>query len=428
MTNQLSIVENSLTLEVTSLIQKSVLSVREDMQDNPYILEAIRVLSVQGYRSAIGCFWNAVVDDLRNKILYRSIDLFNKEIKPNKEIKNYEDFQNYINDDQLIDGAYKIGVIGWEAQKILKHAKETRHIFDGHPKSSDPSIIKVLDMFNDCIKYVLNQEYPSKIIDINEYIKVLEVNTFDRNVIAVSNAFGDLPEIYKQELINRFFNIYIHPQTTSILSSNIEFVSPILWGLLTKDIKLQIVRRIDQLIIQGNSDVTNKGFSFVRLVNANGYLSQSSREYKLQPLINNLKQNTHNWSVENQCVRELYNYADIVPNKYIRDYVWALTHTYIGNVGYSYNYSRTDFYANEASVYIPQMFEKFNNEMIEAFIETIKTSDSLKRIIETPSKLRRLRNLAVKVEDKLTTNNQSKDFLRILLDETKEKEFFDELR
>lgn len=428
MTNQLPIVENSLTSEVTSLIQKSVLSVREDMQENPYILEAIRVLSVQGYRSAIGCFWNAVVDDLRNKILYRSIDLFNKEIRPSKDIKVYEDFQNYINDDQLIDGAYKIGVIGWEAQKILKHAKETRHIFDGHPKSSETSIIKVLDMFNDCIKYVLNQEYPSKIIDINEYIRVLETNTFDRNTIAVSNAFGDLPEIYKQELINRFFNIYTHPQTTSILSSNVEFVSPILWGLLTKDIKLQIVRRVDQLIIQGDSDVTNKGFSFVRLVNANGYLSQSSREYKLEPLINNLKQNTHNWNVENQCVRELYNYADIIPTKYIRDYVWALTHTYIGNVGYSYNYSRTDFYANEASVYIPQMFEKFNNEMIEAFVETIKKSDSLKRIIETPSKLRRLRNLAVKVEDKLTTNNQSKDFLRILLDETKEKEFFDELR
>lgn len=161
MNNQLVPMEENLTNEVTLLIKKSVLNVREDMQDNPYIQEAIRVLPVGGYRSAIGCFWNAVIDDLRNKILHRSIDLFNKEINPSRTVKNYDDFQNYINDDQLIDGAYKIGVIGWEAQKILKHAKETRHIFDGHPKSSDPSIIKVLDMFNDCIKYVLNEEYPS---------------------------------------------------------------------------------------------------------------------------------------------------------------------------------------------------------------------------------------------------------------------------
>jgi hypothetical protein len=68
-------------------------------------------------------------------------------------IKTYEDFQNRVNDDQLIEGAYQIGVIGWEASKVLKHAKETRHIFDGHPKSSDPSVLKVLVMMEDSIKY-----------------------------------------------------------------------------------------------------------------------------------------------------------------------------------------------------------------------------------------------------------------------------------
>lgn len=116
MTN-ISVVRNDLTVKndmtFAPILQGIVENVRSDMRDNPYILEAIKVLPVQGYRSAIGSFWNAVVDDLRNKIIYRSIDLFNKEIKPRKEIKNYEDFQNYVNDDELIDGAYKIGVISW---------------------------------------------------------------------------------------------------------------------------------------------------------------------------------------------------------------------------------------------------------------------------------------------------------------------------
>jgi len=119
-------------------------NVREDIRDNPYIEETMRVLSVEGYRSAIGCFWNAVVDDLRNKILYRSINLFNKEMKPRKEIKTYEDFQDNVNDEMLLDGAYKIGIIGWEAHKVLKQAKETRNIFDGHPRSSNPTAIKAL--------------------------------------------------------------------------------------------------------------------------------------------------------------------------------------------------------------------------------------------------------------------------------------------
>ena len=217
------------------------MGVREDMRDNTYIVEAIRVLPVKGYRSAIGAFWNAVVDDLRNKILFRSISLFNKEINLGREIKTYEDFQEYVNDDQLIEGAYKIGVIGWEAYKILKHSKEARHIFSGHPKSSEPSLVKVLAVIDDCIKYVLNEEYPIQIIDIEEYIETLKSDNFDRNAIAIENALGDLPETYKNELTNRLFNIYIHPDSSSSLTSNIEFVSPLLWQVLPKSIKLRVM-------------------------------------------------------------------------------------------------------------------------------------------------------------------------------------------
>ena len=122
MSNDLIKIEVS---EVQPLLEKSIMNVRDEVKDNPYIIEALKVLPVGGYRSAIGSFWNAVVDDLRNKIIYRSLSLFNKSIEFRREIKSYDDFQNYVNDDDLIEGAYKIGVIGWEASKILKHSKET---------------------------------------------------------------------------------------------------------------------------------------------------------------------------------------------------------------------------------------------------------------------------------------------------------------
>src|SRR5699024_7228534 len=104
----------------SEIISKVLIDVREDLKDSPYIKETLRVLPVGGFRSAIGSFWNAVVDDLRNKIIFRSLSMFNKEVELGREIKSYEDFQNYVNDDQLIEGAYKIGVIDWEASKILK--------------------------------------------------------------------------------------------------------------------------------------------------------------------------------------------------------------------------------------------------------------------------------------------------------------------
>lgn len=423
--NKLATISNQ---DITSIIKHSIASVRVDMRDNPYILEAVRVLQVDGYRSAIGSFWNAVVDDLRNKIMFRSISLFNKEVDLSREIKTYEDFQDHVKDDQLIEGAYKIGVIGWEAYKLLRHSKESRHIFYGHPKSSEPSLIKVLSVIDDCTKYVLNEEYPSQIINIDEYIENLKLENFDRNAVAIENALGDLPETYKGELINRLFTIYIHPDSSSTLTSNIEFISPLLWQVLPKPIKIQAVRRLDQELSKGNVLVTDKAFNFVHAIGGSIYLSHNARRYKIEPLVKELKDHLDNWDVENKCVRELKQFASVIVEECIDDYVSALTHTFVGHVGGSARYSRTDFYADGAAVYIPRMFQTFNDRMASAFIKTILESNALKIRIKSPSKIKRLRSLALIVEEKVSDTFEDQEILALLVDESKEEKFFERIR
>lgn len=422
--NQISEISNT---EVHGLIQKSLLNVREDMQDNPYIEEALRVLPVGGYRSAIGSFWNAVVDDLRNKIMFRSLTMFNKEMDI-REINSYDDFQNYVNDDQLIEGAYKIGVIGWEASKILKQAKETRHIFSGHPKSTDPSIIKVFAMMDDCIKYVLNVDYPMQIIDIDEYMEILSTESYDRSSIGVENALGDLPERHKNELVNRLFSSYIHQNSTTILRSNIEFCAPILWKVIAKQIKVQIVRRIDQEIAKGNATTIDLAFSFIETVNANEYLTLNAKKYKIEPLINELEANLDTFNIENKCVGGLERFAGSIPLELLPRYVNALTQTYVGHIGGSAYFARTDFYADIAAIKIPGMFEKFDDAAAEAFISSIKSNKRIKQRISSPSKLRRLRSLGNIVLERVSDNFYDKGFLCNLVDEKKEKEFFESIR
>ncbi|MED3316388.1 MULTISPECIES: hypothetical protein [Bacillus cereus group] len=415
------------TNEVYTLIKKTLTNVREDMHENPYIEEALRVLPVGGYRSAIGAFWNAVVDDLRNKIIFRSLPMFNKEVTLSREIKSYDDFQNYVNDDELIEGAYKIGVIGWEASKVLKHAKETRHIFSGHPSSTDPSVIKVLAMMEDCIKYVLKEEYPMQIIDIDEYVTILATEDYDRNAVGIENALGDLPDRYKNELSNRLFTSYIHQNSTTIQRSNIEFCAPILWKVLSKPIKTQIVRRVDQEIAKGNSTIIDLAFSFVEVVEGNVYLSLNSKRYKIEPIIEELELHLDVFQKENSCVRELERFANSVPAELLPRYVNALTQTYIGHMGGSAYFNRTDFYADGAAVRIPGMFEKFDDMAADAFILSIKSNKRIKQRIRNAAKLRRLRSLGNIVLERVSENYHEKTFLTNLVDESKEKEFFDSL-
>ena len=398
--------------------------IREDMRDNPYIAETLKFLRVGGYISAIGSFWNAVVDDLRNKILFRSISMFNKEM--NQNIRTYEDFQDNVNDEILIDGAYRIGIIGWEAKKVLKQAKETRHIFDGHPRSSDPGPLKALSMMEDCIKYVLSQDYPPQIINIDDYINVMGTIDFDRNEFSVTEAISDLPDTYKKELINRFFSSYINESCSSILRSNIEFVAPILWKVLPKDVMLQISKRVDNEISKANSITINYAFSFMNIVDSKKYLTTRAKKYLLAPIIEKLTDNLDNFHIEDQCVSELARYAGYIPRELLYDYVNALTQTYVGHIG-SCRYERTDFYANGASLKIPVMFESFDDESAHAFVDVIKKNKTLQRRIKNKVKLDRLRILGEIVNRKISENFDEVEFLNLLLKEENEKSFFDTL-
>ena len=412
--------------EIVPLVKNSVLRIRDDLRENPYVLETLRVLPVGGYRSAIGSIWNAVVDDLRNKVLFRGIHLFNQEM--NTKIKDYDDFIALNNDDMLIDGAYKIGVISWEASEVLKQAKKTRHIFYGHPKSSDPSPIKVLGMIDDCVKYVLNEEYPVKIIDINEYIDTLSSSSFDRNQIAAENAMGDLPEKYKSELVNRLFSVYIHDQTPTTTIGNIEFITPILWKTLPKDVKVQTIRKVDQIFPKGNQIHTERAFKFSVMVDGHKYLSTSARKYIIAPVVSKLKASLDKWSEEADCIKLLSKYADIIPAELSAEYVSALTHTYVGYMGLSNQFSRKDFYSNAAAGLIPDMFERFDDTMISDFVSTIKQSDILKSRISHASKLTRLRNLGQICKDKASSGHTDLPFLEILCSPVREPEFIKGIR
>ena len=62
-----------------------------------------------------------------------------------------------------------------------------------------------------------------------------------------------------------------------------------------------------------------------------------------------------------------------------------------------------------------------------AFVETIKSSRTLKSRIASPVKLNRLRTLANILLEKVSSTFSEKAFLELLVDSDKEKEFFDEI-
>ena len=179
---------------------------------------------------------------------------------------------------------------------------------------------------------------------------------------------------------------------------------------------------------KGNALVTDKAFAFVHLIGGSIYLSHNARRYKIEPLVKELKENLDNWGVENRCVRELKQFASVITEESIDDYVSALTHTFIGYIGGSARFSRTDFYADGAAVHIPGMFQAFNDRMASAFIKTIQKSKSMKNRIRSPSKMKRLRTLGLIVDEKVSDTFEDQEILSLLVDESREGKSFERIR
>ena len=156
-------------------------------------------------------------------------------------------------------------------------------------------------------------------------------------------------------------------------------------------------------------------------------MSATARKYKLTPMVNKLKASLDDWGQENDCVRELEPYAAFIPDNLLEDYVRALVMTYVGYTGGSSRYSRTDFYANEAALRIPGMFQAFDDKAGAAFVEAIRGNTSLRTRITDPVKLNRLRSLGNIVLEKVSSRFADRAFLEALVDPEAEKKIITSL-
>lgn len=411
--------------EKLDYLQRELTNVRDELIDNKYIIEARKVLSAGGLRSAIGCYWNAVVDDIRKKVINRSLDLFNKEM--NKTVQSYEDFQTSITDFDLIEGAYKIGVLGWEAKKIMHQARETRNIFDGHPDSSEPNLFKVLNMISDCNRYVLSQEYPTPIINVNEYLAQMDTDSYNKHELAIEQAFIDLPEIYKSELANKIFTYYTGDKISTRFRSNIEFSFPVLWRVISKESRQILGQRFDKMYLEGNLDKNTKGIQLIILVEGLRYLKTTTRKFIYEPVIKHLEDHLDDWPEEAKAVKDLEAFGSVIPDEYIQRLVVALTLTFVGYKGSSNYFHRTAFYSDVAAPRISKMFEKFDNKSAESFVMCIKESPLLRSRIKNAGQLNRLRALGLILLNKPEIKGDTKIFLELLVNESKTDDFYYEI-
>jgi hypothetical protein len=162
----------------------------------------------------------------------------------------------------------------------------------------------------------------------------------------------------------------------------------------------------------------------VRVIKASAYLSAKAKSYILKPVVEKLAASLDHWAEEDEAVEALAPYDSVIPADLIPEYVSAITLTFVGHMGHSCTWSRTDFYTNRAALRIPKMVEKFDDTAASAFVDCIRTNDTLRGRIQHPTKMGRLRTLAEIVLGRVSETFPDKKLLKALVDPTRVTEFW----
>ncbi|KLD64316.1 hypothetical protein Y882_08040 [Dyella japonica DSM 16301] len=288
-------------------------------------------------------------------------------------------------------------------------------------------MLKVLSLISDCNKYVLSEDYPPTIIDIAEYIAQMDSQNFTRNPLAVDQAFSDLPQVYKGELINRLYSSYEGDSISSDLRGNIEFCGPILWKALTKEDKSQIGKRFEKTVLSGDAARIARGQVFLHQVAGMMYVNSATRRVLIEPIVASMANALDDWTEESRLAAQLQQFSSFVPVELIDSYVSAITKSYIGYRGSSPQWNRTDFYSNGAAQPIKEMFESFDSAAVDAFVEIVRNDSVLRRRIAGRGQLNRLRVLAELLIERGLGSDASKNFLALLADPERTGDFYAEL-
>lgn len=379
----------------------SLSKIRDELKDDQYLIEARQTYQMGCYRSAILNYWNATVSDLRIKVMTRNIELFNR--KTSSKVKIIEDFQ-MISDEKLIQGALDLEIIDQEGDKMLRQIKEIRNLYSGHPGNSYPSLANVIFVFDTCNKYVLSKDPLPHLIDLDEFLVTLKENNFNQNKESINGLLYSQDIKFKNKLVHNIFTLYTSKDITEIHRTNIEFIIPLLWGSLDEKNKSDFIIRVNKTIHNPNKIITEWAFSFIIKANANDYLSDYALSYKIDPLVTSLKtklkNNSYKFHEVDDIIIKLKPYAAVIPKKLYSDYISSLIHTYVGYIGTSNTFARIDFYADKAVTIIPEMIDKFNQEMATEFNHIHSSCKKLQNVITNKTKAERLQNLEKILKEK----------------------------
>jgi hypothetical protein len=372
-----------------------------------YIDKAQKAAEVGLWDSAMLYYWNEAMNDLRQKVMAYGIEYFPN--PTNKKITDKESLRENLNDYELIEGCYQLGVISKEAWFFLQQARGIRnHYTAAHLSESQIDMMEALNFIKNCVKYVLTHEPPPPGFSIRDFIERLRNNDIRGMVTEIETAVRGQASEIRITLLNRLFSEYVDVGCSPTFRANIEAIAPSVWNSVDKSAQEELGQRYIKVRVGPSQDSALLAFSFFKMVNGLVAIPEAYRCPIFQSYANELI-NAHfgpnNFYREDGPAKALLELGFDVPKEVIQVYVKAVVLSFIGNAfGYCW----------AAEAYNRTIISHFSIEFVRAFIYLLENDRDVQSELTNETPANRLKILISIILERPTLLEHGKKLTFIL--------------
>ncbi len=359
-----------------------------DIKRNSYYLSKFFAATTVGlFDAALNYLWDAIVENLRYKIIKFDVGYFfdshpNRGISSNSH-RNEEELRK-ISDQDLIDGSLAIGIITnviYQEISLIKYMRN--HASAAHPNLNEIRGLSLIGWLDACNKGLFEKEFPTSAVVAQKFIVQIK-STPNLSPENIRYANKSLSEELKTEqidsLLKALIGVYLDPQSPPHARNNVFHFAEILWKLSSDSPKNEIGIQYAHYSANQIEQKTSLIKSFLEKVNGLSYLPEDVRILELENLIQTLR-NTHNSSNnfynEPPVAKEIRKYVSDtgkIPKQIRANYVKVLISCRLGN-GYGVSRDAVPFY--------DELIDLFQHEEIIEFCKLILDEEIISKLGRT---------------------------------------------
>jgi hypothetical protein len=364
-----------------------------------FLVQMKQALSVDLYPAAMRAAWDAVIDDLRKKVLAFGLQHF-ASVEGMPPIRSEADLHTQMTAHHLLLGAYKLHLLDEEAYVQLSHCMQ---LVMGYAQSnqfaSELDRLEVLNFVKNCVKYSLAVDGPQPGFDIKGLFERIENEDLTARLPEFEQAIARQPVDSTSTIARLLFRAYVEFFPTATRDANILRLFPHIWHVSTEQTRAQLGSEFVRIRLNGTNDQAGRAWSLIQLVQGASYLPDDflARYFdQLSDALLSAHNGVDNFYNEVEPAQRLLSLGARVPSSARSKYVRAVAVCFLGN-HYGVSFA--------ALPSLTTMLERFDAELVKVLLRQLLVDPDLRTTLLSERPAQRLPALLQLVESRISTED-----------------------